>query len=403
MKREQKKLYFILGAINLFSFLLFGKSNRSIDYRAFYSVGRLANEALGSVYDRAAQMSALLRFTGETRWIAVYHPPQELLLFSTLARLPYGLSLAVWSLMGVVFLLGGSKLLSMSLNVEWRESILVSCALFATGFAIYEGQDTLLLFFLLAAALFLLERGMDSGAAVVLALAMIKPQVPAVVVLALLLSGRRRLFYVFSGCSLGIAAASYAALGRNGIFQWLALARSHDSQERGFLMLSLRGLLSLVHAPHALVMAASVALILLFAGLWRRTQDPAPVFASAIVVGSLTAYHFFAYDAALLSIPWMYLMSVGEPDRLDYAVILALGLAPVFFALCLIRMTALLSLAVLILAVKMWRQLRAGPASGLRPGSESAALPMMRSNSKAGAMAPARQAKLGVAPSVAQE
>ena len=381
MKREQKKLYFILAAINLFSFFLFGKSHRSIDYRAFYSVGRLANESLGSVFDMAAQKSALLRFTGETRWIAVYHPPQELVLFSALARLPYGLSLVVWSLMGVAFLLGGSKLLAMSLKVEWRETILVSCALFATGFGFYEGQDTLLLLFLLAAALFLLGRGMDSGAAVVLALAMFKPQVPAVVALALLLSGRRRFFYVFCGCSLGIAAASYAALGSNGIHQWLALARSHDSQERGDLMLSLRGLLSLVHAPHALAMAASGALLLLFAGLWRRAQDPRPVFASAVVVGSLTAYHFFAYDAALLLIPWMYLMSVGEPDRLDYVVILALGLAPVFFALCLLHVSALLSLAVLILAAKMWRQLRAGPAFNLRPAAESTACPVMSSRS----------------------
>jgi hypothetical protein len=363
VKRQQALLYLTLATINLICFFLIWNTQRAVDYRAFYSAGRLANESLRAVYDTAAQRSVLPTFSGEKGWLPYYHPPHELLIFAPLARLPYALSFAVWNAMGLGFVLAATKLLSLSFNLEWKHTAVVAFAIFATVFSFYEGQDTLLLVFLLAAALFLLHRNLESYAAVVLALALFKPQIPAVVALALLLSGRRRFFFLFVACSLTIAVASFLAIGTDGFHQWLSLIRSNEAQEQPWRMMSLRGLLSLLDGSHAFAAAAAGALFITFASRWRRAQNLSLSFSSAIVVGSLTAFHFHAYDAAVLLIPLTYLMSTSELNWLDYSAIVALCVSPLFFALTMIEKSALLCIPVLILSARFWACLKAQNSS----------------------------------------
>jgi hypothetical protein len=357
MKRQQVQVCLIFASINLIFFFLIWSPQTPIDYRAFYSAGRLANESLHTVYNVDAQKSMLPLFSGEKGWVPYLHPPHELLLFAPLARLPFAFSLAVWNAMGLGFLLTATKLLSMSLNVEWIHVIVVSFAVFATEFSFYEGQDTLLLVFLISAAFFLLHRDSDVGAAFILASALFKPQIPIVVAFALFLNGRRRFFYIFSACSLTIALTSFFAIGGDGFHQWLSLLRYNEPQDQIWRMISLRGLLSLVHAPHVLATVAAGILILIFAAQWTRTQSLSMLFSSAIVVGCLTAFHFHIYDAAVLLIPLTYLMSTSELNWLDHLVIVTLCASPLFFALSMINKSALLCIPVLILSAKFWKLL----------------------------------------------
>ena len=360
MTRRSATVCLILAIVNSLCFFLMWNSQRPIDYHAFYSAGRLANESLRTIYNLSAQRSMLTLFRGEKGFLPYYHPPHELLLFGPLARLPYAISLAVWEVMGIGFLLASTRLLSKILEIPWPHVTVLSFALFATGFSFYEGQDTILLVFLLSSAFFLLHRNLEVSAATVLALALFKPQIPVVIAFALLVSGRWRFFRAFVACAFAIAAGSFFLLGEDGFRQWLSLLTLNEGQEQAWRMLSLRGLLSLMHAPHALDIAAAGTLILIFAARWWRGHDLSLVFSSAIVVGSLTAFHFHAYDGAVLLIPFTYLIATSELDWLDHSIIAALCASPLFFALSMVNKSALLCIPILILSAKFWIRLEKG-------------------------------------------
>jgi len=247
MTRRASTGYLILGIVNAICFFLIWNSHRAIDYHAFYSAGRLVHQSFSAVYDISAQRSVLNLFDGDSGFLPYYHPPHELLLFALLARLPYKASLLVWELMGAAFLFGTTRLLSIVLQIPWSRVTVFSCALFATGFSFYEGQDTLLLALMLSSALFFLHREQDVAASAVLALALFKPQIPLVVALALLVNGRWRFFRSFGAFSLAIAAISYSCIGAEGFRNWLSIVKLNEPQEQAWRMMSLRGLFSLAH------------------------------------------------------------------------------------------------------------------------------------------------------------
>jgi glycosyl transferase family 87 len=222
------------------------------------------------------------------------------------------------------------------------------------------------LVFLLSVALFLLRNEQDGAAAVILALALFKPQIPAMIALALLLHGRRRFFAIFSASSLVVALASLYAIGWSGLRQLLALAAANEPQQQAWRMISLRGLLSLVHAPHWLIAAASAVVILVFAARWRTAQDVTAIFCSAVLVGVLISFHFYLYDGAVLLIPLACMESTSKPEWLDY-VLIPLCAGPLFLALAFVKLWALLCIPVLIVTAEFWKRLSDRHPSGADP------------------------------------
>jgi len=96
-------------------------------------------------------------------------------------------------------------------------------------------------------------------------------------------------------------------------------------------MANWRGLLSLVHADHAVFVAAlSLLTVVLAALLWRDLDTG---FSAAIIAAMLVSYHFNLNDVSLFLIPGFLTIRMGFPkERLTYFA-LAVLLAPAVLAI----------------------------------------------------------------------
>jgi hypothetical protein len=352
---EREQLYFALRAIavlNVVCIALMWRARTLIDYGCFYAVGRLALSSRELVYSAAAQRAEQLRlFPGQGGWIAFYHPPFELAIFAPLARLPYALSHALWMAIGAGALLISTRLLSSVFAISWRQQVLLSLALFPTFGAFYAGQDTFLLLLAVSAAIYFAQRHQDALAGIVLAAGCFKPQIPLVIAVALLLHGRRKLFTSFCATAGLLGLASLAYLGKTGLRQMLSMLRVQESMDDIWRMPSLRGLLSLVHAPDIVAIVLSIVLLTYFSMRWYRSEpNLLSAFSFAIPVGSLVAFHFHGYDLSLLLIPVTYFL-LTDRSRVRLAAILAIAASPVFILFLAMKASALLALPVLVLAL----------------------------------------------------
>lgn len=351
---------FAISLLNVGSFAIMWRVRQALDYRCFYAIGRIAHTSLDSIYSPQAQKQEQPKYPG-SREVKIFciHPPQELIVFMPLAQLPYATSLALWTALNVLFLCFSMRLLSMVIAVKWWRLAVISFAIFSTPYALYIGQDTLLLLLFLSAVLFLASRELDVLAGLCLALALFKPQIPVVVALALLLHGRRKLFGAFLISASVIAAVDLMAIGKSGIQSFLTLIRLQEHVEPAKIMPSIRGLLEFVPAPHAVSVVISLLLVSVCSLSWYRGKGLLPVFSSSILVGALTAHHFHAYDLAVLVIPFSYWLTRGI-THLELALIVVIAASPVFFLLLLYHSCALLAIPLILLALLEVNPQRAG-------------------------------------------
>ncbi len=174
------------------------------DYLQFYAAGTTLN--LGEqkrLYDFPFQSQLEQQILGpELLYFHAYlNPPFLAILYSPLARLPYLISFAVWSLLGIFFLWGGIRCLNVPPS-SWPY-----CISFFPVFAAFTfGQNSLLSFALLAASTRLWEkRPLLSG--LIASLVAYKPQLLLGVALFGCFDGRRGLRFL---TGLGAGAGTLA-------------------------------------------------------------------------------------------------------------------------------------------------------------------------------------------------
>jgi hypothetical protein len=323
------------------NFGLFLVVHSQIDFPAFYNAGVIARTNSHQLFNLSTQQQF-------ANFMPFYHLPHEAFLFAPLSLLPYQEALQIWRVLNLVFLIVGLRLL--------REKLLLGLAMFAVPFCLYEGQDSCLLFLLVAISLYLLERNeFTSGA--ILALAVFKPQIPVVIALALLINGRKRFA---SGFALGTAAlcmVSGAILGLSGISGYINIIRVTDPHETPTKMISIRGLFALTgHDWKWLTIGISIFLVLSFLPIWKRL-DPRTAFATAILVGALTAFHFHAYDLVLILVPISVL-------KLRAAYTWPFYLAPIFLTLTYFGYVSLLAIPLVAIVIRFF-MLEFGTMRGL--------------------------------------
>jgi hypothetical protein len=335
------RLYFLCAAINV---ALFSVIHSQIDFPAFYNVGQIAISTPSLIYNLHVQQSF-------ANYMPFYHLPHEVLLFAPLSLLPYAWAFWAWRFINLASLVLGVKLLG-----NFRNDLLPALAMFAVPFCLFEGQDSCILFLLLAASLHELERN-ELLAGALLALATFKPQIPVVIAFALLIAGRKAFAAAFFVTSALIAALSISVIGVAGVSSYLEILRVTDPNETPSKMVSIRGLIALVHDSRFLALALGLALIIAYIPTWRKLPIT-QVFASAVLIGSLTAFHFHAYDLVVLLIP-LGVLSVKPWMRT------ALSLSPLFVLLTLCGAVSLFALIPLMMVFAVhsseWRVWRYEP------------------------------------------
>ena len=296
--------------------LLLGDDTGVYDFITTWSAGRMA--VLGhaaAAYDwptlKLVDESVLGHpFDGYLGWL---YPPTFLFAAAALALLPYTIAFAFW-----VFGTFLAYLAAIRAIVGNRDGYFLAAAFPAVVANFIVGQNGFLSAALIGGTLTFMERR-PIYAGVLLGLLTYKPQLGILFPIALLASGRWRVFVTASLVAALIAAASWAAFGSES---WQAFFPSvgyafytNGMNDWGKLQTTF-GLTRALGGSDVLAWTLQIVVSLIAAGaitvLWR-SRATFEIKAAALVAGALLATpHLFAYDLVVLAVPLAFMFQLGR-------------------------------------------------------------------------------------------
>ncbi|HEX6350446.1 MAG TPA: glycosyltransferase family 87 protein [Candidatus Dormibacteraeota bacterium] len=363
--------WLVLVELPLF-FQRFPQPVRPLDF-AYYYVGAQVGLQFGwqHIYNVGLQHDVFYQSHGSIdffSWQTFFvSPPYDAWLVVPLAWLPLAGAYWVFTIVSVAALLVTWVLAAPARGVGKLAHLLVGGGLYPVLSAIQAGQVTTLLASSVGAAWWLVKRDRQALAGLVLVLTLLKPQVGAAVPLALLLTGRWRVFATFLIGAELLFAVSVLSLGRAGLGDFrvdLAIENAHLGNQTWTL--------AAIVGPG--VQATAVewvagALCLLSAWLNRGAAPSRAIVAGVLASILGTGYHHASDYIPLLPAAWIYL-SDGAPRWTWWLFgfgVLACYLASHFGAV------PLLAFMLAWLGVLMWEALRPASIPALAPGRVAAA------------------------------
>jgi len=317
-------LWIVVACVNLlFVAWIYSSVHVKHDYEAFYSAGRAFLTNPHNVFDPAVQLKAGGIWKHPSELLPFYHLPNELIIFAPLSLFSYGRSLLVWRFLAIVALLSASRILSKVLVLPARMTALVFVTFVPAVLCIGEGQDSTLLLLILAGTYALLHSEKQELAGVLLAFGIFKPQIVCIVALAVLLSRRTRFFLAFVISVVAMFGALTIYLGPTWVGDLLRLIRAQEVTQSATIMVSIRGLVSLLtHSnTNAITLVLSALLVFAAIGVWNKSRNVEITLGSAVLVGGLVAFHFHIYDATILLLPISILYKRGMSEWDSYALV----------------------------------------------------------------------------------
>ncbi len=259
-------------------------------------------------------------------------PPPAAWLVVPLTPLPIWAAYLIWTAVCLAAFVGAGWLVCPGASLTRITLILVSLALWPVHYQFWLGQWVVETLVLLAVSWWFLDHGRWAPAGVVLALAFgAKPQLAALIPVALLVSGRWKPVAAFAVTCALLAAASAISLGPSGMNAWyqaVTLARN-DPQSSPLAYSYLFGRDWLATSLEGALGAAALFLA------WYRRERLDLVFALGIVGTTASATYLHEDDMAILVLAaWIVLRSAPSlPQRIwllvgvAVAQLIAIGLA----------------------------------------------------------------------------
>jgi Glycosyltransferase family 87 len=173
------------------------------------------------------------------------------------------------------------------------------CMLVGFRAAVGQEQDIILLTLLLAWGVHLVFEEREIAAGVVLAVCSFKPHLIWALPLALLAARKRKTLYAFLAAGLGLAVFSLAAVGPQGVREWIALLQASSTDFLPENMFNLRAVG--LHFGWTAAAACAVLVLVAFGFVLRRNSFSDQV-SAAVIVGMLVSPHTYRYDLSLLAI-----------------------------------------------------------------------------------------------------
>ena len=312
------------------------------DFASFYTAGRIvASGQSAKLYDSDVQWRIQQEFASTVkirrRPLPYIRPPFEALLFVPFSWLSYSAACVLWMALKVALLLIFPFLLPLELPIASAQEAdnhgkprtitlrtLICLAFFPVGFDLLQGQDSILLLFILALALRLMLQGADLPSGAVMALGLFKFHLILPLLLIFALAKKRKLVFGFAATAVGLFLTSLAMVHWSGIANYPGyLWRLNSWPGFGLVqpqrMPTLRGLLTVQPANEIisrivpwLLIGGFILGLIIAARSWRnetRAAIPA-AFSFSIVVALFTAYYASSYDLTLLLLP---LLLIGKP------------------------------------------------------------------------------------------
>lgn len=302
------------------------------DFRAFYAAGHISRTTLSHLYDLGVQKAVQDTLVSPMAGVRpFYHPSFEALFFIPFSLLPYGasylLSIAVnCILLGLAYLTGPRHSAFPLARHARAFTFFTFLPVFLT---IIVGQDSILFLLLCCLAFRRLEAHDESGAGILLGLAIFRPQLAIPMGLLLGVRYGRRLLISFSAVSVLLAGISAFLVRKEGVIALTSLvsaaslATNHSAAIQEVMsvypqrMPNLYGLLYIcgtrylsAHASFAVTALGSLVVFACCAYVVRQAKSVPIAFGIAVVGASLLSYHFSSYDAAILVLP-ILLLSEG--------------------------------------------------------------------------------------------
>jgi hypothetical protein len=299
------------------SFYLGGHS----DFRQIYAAAQMvrAGES-GQLYDPVAQERAQNKFVGVDRIIPFIRPTYELLLFLPLTLLSYRPAYFVMLatnllLLFFVYRLMRPRMENLARIYPWLPAAMLS-AFLPIAIALLEGQDSVLLLMLFAAALSSMDKGRETLAGVLTGLGMFKFQLAIPLGLIFLLWRRWDFVKGMLLSALPAAALSIWMVGftQARLYIRLLLFMAQPSPVMGVYplmtinrMMNLHGLVFGILGTHvapfwiATITIVASALVILWLARIRPSGPDA--FLYALIASVVLSYYLFFHDSSSFFIP----------------------------------------------------------------------------------------------------
>ncbi|OKL43162.1 hypothetical protein A3843_15740 [Pseudovibrio exalbescens] len=286
------------------------------DYLSFWFSGKqvlLGSPELAYDFDAFARLQT--EFSGSDTVFAFFYPPTYQLALPPFSALSYHFAF-------LMFIALTTAMLWLALKLAMRNSIWAFCLLLlpANIFNAMSGQNSALVAALFGLFLVFLSRNKPVAAGIALGLMTIKPQLGALIPLALIAGGYWRTFFAASATTVLLAALALVLLGPDvWVAFWQQIPVASATLEGGAVdwdkMASVYSALRLFGISHevGLLVQVTIALgaLLSVCFTWRRTTCMAAR-ASVLTAGCLLTTPFcLSYDLTLLTVPLAFLIAHG--------------------------------------------------------------------------------------------
>jgi hypothetical protein len=287
----------------------------SLDFSYYFAAARIGLEhGWGHIYDLGLQRSQFYQLHPATDvfdWRRYFvSPPPVAWLVAPFTALP--VAAAFWtftSLAAAAFVLWG-WVATPGRGLGRLALFLAAACVYPVLIAVQTGQVVPLVATATLVAWWLLRRGAQVGAGLVLVLVVLKPQVAILVAPALLLAGQRRLFAAWLAGAAVLVAASLWSLSGNGLEQLRAALGAEQGQAAN-LAWTLAGLVG--PGPRAAIAEVACGLVALLVAWKVRGRGIEAVMVPGLL-GTLLAspYHNPSDFAILAPAVWLHVRS-GMP------------------------------------------------------------------------------------------
>jgi glycosyl transferase family 87 len=256
------------------------------------------------LYDLAAQQQEWLRMGGPDviPWFPIIYPPPLAWLVVPFTLLPMPLAFACWAalLFGLVLLTCRLVALEPTRLARWMPVVAV-LAVFPVLYALILGQVLILELAALAAAWWLVSKGREIPAGILLTVLVFKPQVAILVPVVLLVIGRWRTVAVWLAGSALIAAVALLTTGIDGLRDYAARLSGAAATAPEFLVptqFTLGGFIG--HGMLRLAVAGLLIAVTLAVAYRHRREGPAMPVACALIGSMLVTPYLHSQDLATL-------------------------------------------------------------------------------------------------------
>jgi hypothetical protein len=322
-------IFFCVSAAVLFATrYLWGPGD--VDFSSFYSAGSIIRSGEGAqLYDYGTQQRAQQQFIAvlpDRKAPLLYpHAPFETVLFAPLSYLPYKSAYLVWWAINHALFFAALVMLYKVLEhgpAILPASVVSLCLFFPLIVAFIQGQDSILLVFLLSLTLLYVARDREFLAGVVLSLTLFKPQLALpVFLLSAIRASRAFVFGFLTGCA-GLLLLSLSLVGVGGAASFAPFLKLYSelpisvSGADPMYMANVRGMIFRVdpNAPHWYSAAIAGAILLASVLIvWRsgnRKADLFRHFAFAVTVALIVSFHTMPHDLTALIVPFLIATSL---------------------------------------------------------------------------------------------